>query len=359
MQVLDAFHDDPSAGHLGFHKTYNRIRSRFFWPGLSTSIAKYVSSCALCQRRKQPTLPPAGLLQPIPCPTAPFAIVGIDLVGPLPVTPAGYRWIVTAVDHLTRYAETAPLRSSSASDVATFFLEAIVLRHGAPRVLLSDRGKTFLSSLIEEVLKTCGTVHKTTSPYHPQTNGITERFHRTLIDMISMYIGRNHDNWDTILPFVTFAHNTASQRTTGYSPFYLVYGRSPTFTIDASFLNIPSASSATMPEQFVSRLEKCRQLARLRTEASQHDRKERYDSTHRDVSFRPGDEVLLWTPTRVSGLCEKFLSRFLGPYIIIQQTSPVNYLITPVESSPDRRCRGSEIVHVSRLKPFVRRISPV
>lgn len=103
-----------------------------------------------------------------------------------------------------------------------------------------------------------------------------------------MYIGRNH-NWDMILPFLMLAHNTAYQRTTGYSPFYLVYGRSPTFTIDASFFNTTSDNYTAIPELFVSPLEKCRQLARLRTEASQHDRKERYDSSHRDVSVRPGD----------------------------------------------------------------------
>lgn len=106
--ILEAFHDDATAGHFGFQKTYERIRSRFFWPGLSTSVAKYVASCTSCQHRKRSTSRPAGLLQPLPCPSVPFDTVGIDLYGPLPPTSAGYRWIVTAVDHLTRYAETAP-----------------------------------------------------------------------------------------------------------------------------------------------------------------------------------------------------------------------------------------------------------
>lgn len=120
-QILKVFHDDATAGHLGFHKTYHRIKGRFFWPGLSTSVSKYVASCAPCQHRKRPTSPPAGKLQPLPCPSAPFEVVGIDLYGPLPVTPAGYRWVVTAVDHLTRYAETAPLRTGCAVEVAEFF----------------------------------------------------------------------------------------------------------------------------------------------------------------------------------------------------------------------------------------------
>lgn len=353
--ILEAYHDAATAGHLGFAKTYERIRSLYFWPGLSTCVAKYVRSCASCQHRKRSTTPPAGLLQPVPCPSAPFGTVGIDLFGPLPPTSSGYRWIVTAVDHLTRYAETAPIRSGTAAEVADFILHNIILRHGAPRVLLSDRGRAFLSSVVEELLLASNIVHKTTSSYHPQTNGLTERFHRTLADMLSMYISPDHRNWDTILPFVTFAYNTATQKTTGYSPFFLVFGRSPSITFESTFFYAPVPSEASSQEQYVSRLAHCRELARSRTQTQQQERKTRYDVGHRSVQFRPGDEVLLWTPVRVPGLCEKFLHRFLGPYQITEQTSPVNYRVTPVEQSSDRRRRGTEIVHVSRLKPFNRR----
>lgn len=283
--------------------------------------------------------------------------MGIDLYGPLPSTSAGYRWIVTAVDHLTRYAETAPVRSGCAEEVARFFLQNVILRHGAPRVLLSDRGKTFLSNIIADMLRASNTIHKMTSAYHPQTNGLTERFHRTLSDMIAMYIGPDHSNWDAILPFVTFAYNTARQRTTGYAPFFLVFGREPSFVIDTCFLSAPVSRCAPTSEQFISRLAHCRQLARENTEACQQDRKNRYDASHRCVQFRPGDKVLLWTPVRVPGLCEKFLQRFIGPYIIQEQTSPVNYRVTPVTPSADRRCRGTEVVHVSRLKRFHPRAS--
>lgn len=349
-QVLAALHDDATAGHLGFQKTYDRVRTRFFWPGLSSAVARYVASCVPCQQRKRSTLPPAGPLQPLACPEAPFHTVGIDLYGPLPATSRGYRWIVTAVDHLTRYAETAPVSTGCASEIAEFFLQAVLLRHGAPRVLLSDRGKTFLAQIVADVLKAASTVHKTTSSYHPQTNGLTERFHRTLSDMLSMYIQPDHSNWDTILPFVTFAYNTAIQSTTGYSPFYLVFGRQPSLTLDSSFFLASPPASNSLPEQFVARVDHCRRQARLRTQACQQDRKHRYDAFHREVRFHPGDEVLLWTPVRVPGRCEKFLHRFLGPYTVLEETSPVNYRITPNCASTDRRCRGTEIVHVSRFE---------
>lgn len=356
-EILEAFHDAATAGHLAFRKTYDRVKSRFFWPGLATSVAKYVASCAACQLRKHKTTVPEGLLQPMPCPSAPFHVVGIDLYGPLPLTTAGNRWVVTAVDHLTRYAETAPLRTGCASEVAHFFLKDLFLRHGPPRILLSDRGKTFLSTMLNEVLRAAGTVHKTTSSYHPQTNGLTERFHRTLSDMLSFYISPDHKNWDTVLPFVTYAYNTATQRTTGFSPFFLVYGRPPSSVLDAAFFSAPASPQADVPGEFVARLEHCRRLAQLNTQASQEDRKSRHDATHRTVSFQPGDEVLLVTPLRAVGLCEKFLPRFIGPYTVLEQTSPVNYRVAPTRPTSDRRCRGTEIVHVSRIKPFHRRPS--
>lgn len=110
-KILETFHDDATTGHLSFPKTHDRIKSRFFWPGLSTSVAKHVSSCVLCQHRKRPTSGPAGTLEPLPCLSSPFKVVDIDLCGPLPVTLAGHRWIITTLNHLTRYAETAPIRT--------------------------------------------------------------------------------------------------------------------------------------------------------------------------------------------------------------------------------------------------------
>lgn len=110
-----------------------------------------------------------------------------------------------------------------------------------------------------------------------------------------------------------------------------------------------------MTDQFVSRVAHCQNLARLNTESFQNDRKSRYHTDRRDVTFEPGDEVLLSTPLRAPGLCEKFMPRFIGLYTVLQRTSPVNYLVTPTCGVTDRRCRGVETVHVSRLKRFLRR----
>lgn len=173
--------------------------------------------------------------------------------------------------------------------------------------------------------------------------------------MLSMYIKPDHTNWDQILPFVTFAYNTAIQRTTSYSPFFLVFGRSPSFFIDTAFLFAPVSPVTPFSDQFISRVNHCRHLARIHTEATQQERKAHYDAQHRNIEFHPGEEVLLCTPIRSPGLCEKFLSRYIGPYTVIEQSSPVNYRVSPAVASNDRRRRGSEVVHVSRMKRFTQR----
>lgn len=255
-------------------------------------VRQYVRSCATCQRRKTPPQSSAGPLQPLPCPARPFDRVGIDLYGPLPSTPDGNRWIIVAVDHLTRYAETSALPASTAKDVASFLLSHLILRHGAPRELLSDRGRVFLSNAIEALLKECNIVHRTASAYHPQTNGMTERFNRTLGDMLAMYVSGDHSNWDRVLPFVTYAYNSAPQTTTGFSPFFLLYGREPSCILDTILTYRPDASEVTPVSEAAAYAEECRQLARSFTTQDQWRQKSRHDASAPSARYSPG--MLVW-----------------------------------------------------------------
>lgn len=357
-EILHHFHDDLTAGHLGLFKTYARIRNRFFWPGMYRTICKYVRSCPQCQRYKRSSSAPTGLLQPLTPPPKPFDVLGVDLLGPLPQSTTGNRWILVAIDHTTRFVETAALPDATAECVARFLLHHIILRHGAPQVLITDRGHSFLAQTVEALLQACKVDHRTTSPYHPQTNGLTERFNHTLTKMISMYINSDHSNWDTILPFVTFAYNTAVQTTTGFSPFYLLYGRDPSSTLDTILPYPNEHPDNDLMTQFTSSSEASRQLARSRTLQHQDASKRRYDAQHRDVHYLPGDLVLIFFPFRQTGRCEKFLPKFKGPYKVIRQTSPVNYLVEPVNPPSDRRTTGRHIVHVGRLKMFYQRLPP-
>ncbi|GFX86538.1 retrovirus-related Pol polyprotein from transposon 412 [Trichonephila clavipes] len=212
--ILRHFHDAPTAGHLGFAKTYDRIRKRFYWPGMYRNVVRYVMHCRECQRRKSVPQRPPGRLVPIPPATAPFHRIGIDLLGRFPKK----SW--------------KQMDNTEVDEIAKFLLEEIVLRHGAPRVIITDRGAVFRSRLVSSLVNLCNIDHRFTTAYHPQTNGLTERFNKTLADMLSMYVDVEQKNWDEILPFVTFAYNTAKQETTGFTPFYLLHGREAETTLD-------------------------------------------------------------------------------------------------------------------------------
>lgn len=348
--VLCAMHDDATSGHLGMTRTLHRTQERFYWPRMRQSVEQYVAGCTQCQVHKSVTTAPAGLLQPVTPPSAPFEQVGIDLAGSFPRSSKGNRWIVMCADYLTRYCETAALPSATVGQVSTFLLHSIILRHGPPRVI-SDRGRQFTADVVEELLRMCGAELRHSTPYHPQTNGLTERTNRTLVNMLSLYVASNHKNWDDVLPFITYAFNTAQHETTSYSPFFLLYVRPPRYTLDTIFSfsdNDDCSLAATL-----CLTEEARRLARLSTIASQDQSKLRYDSKHRHVTYEPRDLVLVWKPLRKRGLWQKLLANYAGPFVVLEHLSAVDYRITRLTAS-GRRSTKTEVTHVARLKPFSR-----
>ncbi|GFU81375.1 retrovirus-related Pol polyprotein from transposon opus [Trichonephila clavipes] len=335
--ILRHFHDAPTAGHLGFAKTYDRIRKRFYWPGMYRNVVRYVMHCRECQRRKSVPQRPPGRLVPIPPAIAPFHRIGIDLLGRFPKSAHGNKWIIVCTDYSTRYAITKALPTAEVDEIAKFLLEEIVLRHGAPRVIITDRGAVFRSRLVSSLVDLCNIDHRFTTAYHPQTNGLTERFNKTLADMLSMYVDVEQKNWDEILPFVTFAYNTAKQETTGFTPFYLLHGREAETTLDTMLPFCPNDFDDNNITKIAARAEESRQLARVHTLRAQDKDRRRYDSKHQMVSYAPGDLVWIYTPVRKVGLSEKLLRRYFGPYQVLRRLSAVTYAVQDFDPASRKR----------------------
>ena len=176
-------------------------------------VRQYVRSCVSCQMRKSLPDKPAGIMTCIEV-EYPFEKMGMDVLGPFPITTNGNKYIIVMVDYLTKWVETKALSDGTAKEVASFVVENVVLRHETPKSIITDRGKCFIANLIQYLLTLLDIEHLETTSYHPQTNGLCEQFNHTMADMLSMYVNTDHKNWDEVLPYITFAYNTSRQEST-------------------------------------------------------------------------------------------------------------------------------------------------
>ena len=231
--VLTQLHDSATAGHLGMRKTLDKVQRRFYWPGQRRDVADWCRSCLKCIARKLPVQPHHA---PMQTETAgkPLQRVSMDILGPLPVTKRQNRYILVIGDYFTKWMEALPMSNMEAQTVARLFVNHFVTRFGSPEYLHTDQGRNFESALVKEACKILGIEKTRTTPCHPQSNGMVERFNRTLLDMLST-ISQEEEDWDINLPLVMYAYRTSIQETTGATPFSLMFGREARLPIDLMF----------------------------------------------------------------------------------------------------------------------------
>ena len=183
-QILTELHDSPTGGHLGEDKLYSRLQQRFYWPGYSTDVKHWCATCPSCTARKSPTTHNQAPLQTVAA-GSPMQIVAVDILGPLPESPSKNRYVLVAMDYFTRWTEAYAIPNQEAITIATKLVNEMFLRFSVPEQLHSDQGRQFESRLMTEICSVLG-IHKThTTPYHPQSDGLVERFNRTLLSMLS------------------------------------------------------------------------------------------------------------------------------------------------------------------------------
>ncbi|KAL5505725.1 hypothetical protein EMCRGX_G007206 [Ephydatia muelleri] len=220
--VLKLAHDVPLGGHLGKEKTGCRLLRRFYWPTLFKDVAEFCRGCPTCHRSAQ-RIKRAPLV-PLPIITEPFSRVAMDIVGPLPRSRSGNKYILVLCDYGTKYPEAIPLKSIDAEHIAEQLI-SVFSRIGIPREILTDQGSNFTSQLLAELYRLLNIHPIVTSPYHPQTDGLVERFNQTLKSMLSRFSEEEGKNWDKMIPYILFAYREVPQATTGFSPFELLFGR--------------------------------------------------------------------------------------------------------------------------------------
>jgi len=164
------------------------------------TIEQYVRRCDPCQRRKEKRemIAPLGDVEE---PKIPFEVTSMDITGPYPTTPRGNKYLLTFIDHLTKYFEAFPIPDHTAETCARVYSSQIVTRHGSGSTLMTDQGREFMSPFFQRACKILGVRRVRTSSYHASSNGMVERLHRSLHSGLSHYVNANHKNWDEVVSY--------------------------------------------------------------------------------------------------------------------------------------------------------------
>ncbi|KAL6578234.1 hypothetical protein OROMI_010562 [Orobanche minor] len=324
--LLLEFHQSAAGGHSGYYRTYRRLATNVYWPGMIARVQEFVKACDICQRCKASSAAPGGLLQPLSIPSAIWEDVSMDFIVGLPKS-KGFDAILVVVDRLSKYAHFILLKHPyTAKIVAEAFTREVIRHHGIPQSIVSDRDPIFLSSFWREIFRSQGTKLNMSSAYHPETDGQTEVINRCLEAYLRCFAVDQPRTWSTWIPWAEFWYNSTFHSSTGKSPFEVVYGRKPP-TILQFVPGEVRVQSVLMELQ--DRNEALKQLKQHLSQ-SQARMKENADKKRRDVQFQVGEWVYVkLKPYRqmsvVRRVHQKLAARFFGPFQILEKIGPVAY----------------------------------
>ena len=357
QRFISEHHDAPIAGHLGRDKTFEVLSRRFYWPGLGKDVTEYVRSCDTCQRTKTRNQPRLGLAQPLPVPTAPWQVVGMDFITQLPESRHGNTQIVVFTDLLTKMSHfVAAPTPLTADQVAGMYMRHVFRLHGYPTGIVSDRDKRFVSDFWRSLQRQLGSKLHMSTAYHPQTDGQTERMNRTLEEMVRAFVDAEHQAWDELLVAAEFAYNNSLHGSSRFTPFYLNHGRHP--HTPAAWLRdapLPAASQSPDADAFVSTLKQALDSARQHLERAKQVQAAHANKSRKAHTFVVGDKVLLETKfvaasNTGSRTARKFRHLYFGgPLVVTAVISPTAVRLSGFPA----QWKGHPVINVSRLRPYV------
>ena len=344
QRLLEIAHCAPTSGHPGRAKLYQTMRRVFYWPSMTVDIHHLVENCAPCAKnrmKEQKNVYPMRLFTA----TKPLEYIAMDILGPLPRTRHGMRFILVITDRFTKLTKTVALRTITSLAVAKAFCKSWVFNHGIPKVLLTDNGTQFTASFFRNVCRILG-IHKVfTAEYHPQTNGQAERFNRTIVAAIRNYVSDSQRDWDEWLEPLTYAYNTQVHRSTGTTPFDLVLSRHPPpLLVEQGMLDHKPnerardrrARMSQAKLEFLLRLREVLTKARDNLTKTQQRYKKNFDARIRArlQNLQPGSYVYREVPEHPEGVNPKLASPVEGPYQVLANEWPT--VVIDVRGHPVR-----------------------
>mgnify|MGYP003389980841 FL=1 len=341
-------HEGMTGGHMALKKTQNQVSRRAYWPGWKVEVAKLLKACVPCAQYHRGGPPRSVPLKPMLA-GSPWERVSIDITGPHPRSKKGNEYILTMIDHFSKWAEAFPIRAHTAPTVAKLLVTQVFSRFGCPKQILADQGPEFESQLIAELCKNLGIDKVRTSPYKASTNGAVERFHKTLNSMVGKVASENQRDWDEYLPMVMAAYRASPHEATGLTPNRLILGRETAMPVDIALgrpeeEKVEFTSYDEFADDLASRLEKAFQMARESLGKAAQRRKNAYDLRVKGSSFAVGQWVWYLYQRKYKGRSPKWQRSYTGPFLIVKALPPVNFVI--------QRSRNAtpKVVHADKLK---------
>lgn len=215
--VMEREHENPTAGHPGGPRMFAAMRRFFYWPAMAVDVVDHVRGCHPCARNRMSLHRQASAMKLFP-PDGPNEQVAIDILGPLPVTEEGNRYILVMSDRFTKLSRAAAIPDDTAYTIMNAVVDHSISAHGVMKQLLSDNGANLSSAFCTKVLGMFGIEPRRASDYHPQSNGQVERFNRTIVKMLQCYVAEHTNTWDRLLSVLTLAYNARPHRSTNIAP---------------------------------------------------------------------------------------------------------------------------------------------
>uniref|UniRef100_A0A3P9H9G2 Integrase catalytic domain-containing protein n=1 Tax=Oryzias latipes TaxID=8090 RepID=A0A3P9H9G2_ORYLA len=277
--------------------------------------------------------------------------VGVDILGPFPTTETGNRYVLVAMDYFTKWPEAYAVPDQSATTSAQRLVDEMFSRFGVPEELHSHQGRNFESRLFAEVCQRLGIKKTRTTPLHSQSDGLVERFNRTLATQLAILTSRHQRDWDQHLTLVLWAYRTAVQESTRCTPAALMFGRELRTPVELVFGPPPEPEIAGGPEldylrRLIGWLDEVHRMARETLQNAGARQKRAYDSRAHGPSLAPGDQVWVYCPVRKRGLSPKLTHHWQGPGEIMGQITDVVFRV---------RLPGlgrQVVLHKDRLAPY-------
>lgn len=326
----NAFNAVHGLSHPGIRSTRKMMRERFFWPSLNTDVGRWAKACIACQKAKVQRHTNSAIAT-FPPTAERFSHVHVDIVGPLPTSPQDYRYLVTMVDRVTRWPEAIPTHDVTAASVAKMFYENWIARFGCPTKITTDQGRQFESELFSALTKTLGAEKIRTTSYHPQSNGLVERWHRSMKAALKARLTPNK-HWIDELPTIMLGLRAALRTDTQVSAAELTYGQC--LRLPSDFFTEASADVPRMDHDYVSSLR--RTISSLKPVPAQPHSNKQVPFVHPDL--QQCENVFV----RVDAVKKPLQPPYDGPYPVLKRGNKMFTIQLPGRQA---------VISIDRLKP--------